>query len=344
MNYRTEGTSYETVLRDAKAGRIAGVYYLMGEESYYIDHVAQYLLDLLLPPEQRDFNLTTLYGPDATADDVIMAARAFPMGAERVVVWVKEAQSLNSPERFELYFRQPNPKAVVIFCHKNGTLDRRRKLYSLLQKHAVVMESRRLSDRQLPTFIASYLRRHQATIAPDAAQVLTESVGADLHRMAGELDKLLLSLPSTPGQGRQVTRDQVMQHIGLSRQYNVFELQEALIAHDVLRANRILSYFERNPKASPAVLTLSVLFKFFSNLMLAYYAPDRSEHALAQWLGQSDWQVRRNVLPGLRAFSGVKTMRIISALRRTDARCKGVDCPATPPDQLMRELVYFILH
>lgn len=338
---RKSGVTHETIIRDVRAGNIKPVYYLMGEESYYIDRVAEFVLNAVLRPEERDFNLLTLFGADTNVDAVINAAKGFPMGAERQVVIVREAQNLSNIERLEFYLRQPQPSTVLILCHKNGVLDRRKKIAGLIDKTGVLFESKKIYESQLPTFIRDYLKRKKLTIEPAAAAMLSEFVGADLNRMAGELDKLAIAVP----QGlTTVTGDLVVRNIGISKEFNIFELQDALAQKDVLRVSRIANYFDKNQKANPIQKTLPALFRFYSNLMLAYYAPQKTERGIAEWLGMTDWQVRRNVLPAMKNYSGVKVMKIIGEIRRTDARSKGVGNPSISSGDLMKELLFFILH
>lgn len=335
------GITHEQIIRDVRAGDIKPIYYLMGEESYYIDRVADFIADSVLAPEERDFNLVTYFGSEVDVDTIITAAKAFPMGAAHTVIMVKEAQNLKRLERLELYLRQVQPSTVLIFCHKNGTLDRRLKVAALISKVGVLYESKKLYDNQLPTFVRDYLKRRRVAVAPGAAEMMAELVGADLNRLASELDKLVLALPSGV---KTVTPELVQQQIGLTRNFNIFELQDALGNKDVLKANQIMKYFDSNPKENPIQMVLPALFRFFSNLMLAFYAPQKTEAGVAAWLGMTEWQVRKNVLPAMRLYTGVKVMGILSEIRRTDARSKGVGNPSISNGDLMKELLFYILH
>ncbi len=337
----SKNQNYESIVREVQSGVFRPVYYLMGAESYYIDRIADFVVSRALRPEERDFNLIMLYGADVDAAQVINAAKGYPMGAERLVVCVKEAQHIRDIEQLTYYLQKPQPSTVLVVCHKNGTLDRRKKLAALVEKVGVLYESKKLYDSQLPAFIRDYLKRKGLAIDPKAATMMADFVGTDLNRMAGELDKLAIAVPENQ---KTVLPELVESLIGVSKDFNNFELQEALVVKDVLKANRIINYFDSNPKENPIQVTLSTLFKFYSNLMLAYYAPDRTEHGVAQWLGLADWQVRRNIMPAMRNYTGVKVMHIISEIRRTDARSKGVDNPGTSSGDLMKELLYFILH
>lgn len=380
---KASGPTHEEICRDIRAGNVKPIYYLMGEESYYIDRLADFITDTLLKPDERDFNLLTLYGADTDAAGIILAARGYPMGAQRLVVVVREAQNLRDVDRLELYLRQPQPSTVLVLCHKNGTLDRRKKLAGLIEKAGVLYESKKMKDAALPTFITNYLRRRQLAIEPAAAQLLAEYVGSDLNRLASELDKLVIacssgqvaassgqsatssgqsaassgqsaapsgqsavSLRQTTGSSNQtvVSPELIERHIGISKEFNIFELQDALGQKDTLRVSRIANYFDKNQKENPPQKILPVLFRYFSNLMLAYYAPEKTERGIAAWLGVGEWQVRKNVLPAMQHYSGVKVMKIIGEIRRTDARSKGVGNPNIPAGELMKELYFFILH
>ncbi|MDE7379318.1 MAG: DNA polymerase III subunit delta [Paraprevotella sp.] len=341
MAGKKDSIAYEDIVRDVRAGNFAPVYYLMGEEAYYIDRISDYIVEKALKEEEKDFNLTVFYGTDTDVQTVINAAKRYPMMAERQVVLVREAQSLSNKDMLSFYLEQPQPTTILILCHKHGALDRRKKLASDIQKVGVLFESKRIYDNQLPAFVINYLKRKGAGIDADAAQMLSEYVGCDLNRMAGELDKLILALSEN---NRRITSAFIETHIGISKDFNNYELLNALVQRDVLKANRIVKYFNSNSRNYPIQMTVSVLFNFFSNLMLAYYAPQKTEEGIAAWLEQPRWQVSRNVIPAMKKYSGVKVMQIIAELRRTDAKSKGVDNPNTPDGELLRQLIYFILH
>lgn len=331
----------EQIVRDVKAGQIKPIYYLMGAESYYIDHVAEFLVNTLLSPEEKTFNLITLFGAETTIDNVITAAKAFPMGGKYLVILVREAQNLKHVERLEFYFRNPQPSTILIFCHKNGTIDRRTKASAIIAKEGVLYESKRLYDNQLPPFVSSYLKRKGYQAAPGVPEMVSEYVGSDLNRIASELDKLVLSL--AVGE-KIISTEKVNAQIGVTKNFSVFDLLDAFGQKDVLRVNRIVKYFDNNPKDNPIQMVLPSLFKYFQNLMLAYYAPDKTLGGLAAWLKMTDWQVRTNVAPSMRNYNATKVMHILSEIRRTDARSKGVGNPSISSGDLMKELAYFILH
>ena len=334
-------TTYEVIARDLKNRIYKPVYYLMGEESYYIDKISEYIAQTVLTDEEKEFNLTVVYGSDTDVATIINAAKRYPMMAERQVVIVKEAQQLKNIEELVYYVQKPLQSTILVLCHKNGSIDRRKKLAAEVEKVGVLFESKKLKEAQLPGFITSYLKRKSVDIEPKASEMMAEFVGADLNRMAGELDKLVITLP----QGvTRVSPEQIELNIGVSKDYNNYELRSALVAKDVLKANKIIKYFEENPKTNPIQMTLSVLFGFFSNLMLAYYAPEKTEQGIAAQLGlRSPWQAREYIM-AMRQYSGVKVMQIIGEIRYCDARSKGVGNSSLSDGDLLRELIYVILH
>lgn len=334
-------TTYEEIARNLKNKIYSPVYFLMGEEDYYIDRISDYIMDTVLTETEKEFNLTLLYGSDTDIVSIINAARRYPMMSKYQVVIVREAQNLKNLDELIHYLQKPMSSTILVMCYKHGTLDRRKKITAELEKAGVLFESKKLKDTQLPGFISSYLKRKQVEIEPKASEMMAEFVGTDLNRMAGELEKLIITLPA--GQKR-ITAEQIERNIGISKDYNNFELRNALIEKDVFKANKIVKYFEDNPKNNPLQVTLAVLFNFFSNLMLAYYAPDKSDQGIASQLGlRSPWQAK-DYMAGMRKYTGVKVMQIIGAIRTCDAKSKGIDNPSTPDGELLRELVYFILH
>jgi len=280
-------TTYEEIARDLKNRIYKPVYYLMGEESYYIDRISEYIAQTVLNENEKEFNQTILYGADTDIATIINAAKRYPMMSKYQVVIVKEAQGVKNIDELSYYLQKPLESTILVLCHKHGVLDRRKKLAAEIEKVGVLFESKKIKDTQLAGFITSYLKRKSIEIEPKASEMMAEFVGTDLSRMAGELEKLIITLPK--GQKR-ITPEQIEQNIGISKDYNNYELRNALIIKDVFKANQIIKYFEENPKTNPLQMTLSVLFNFFSNLMLAYYAPEKSEQGIAAQLGlKSSW-------------------------------------------------------
>ena len=286
----------DDILKELKAKQYRPIYYLMGEESYYIDLIADYITDNVLNDTEKEFNLTVVYGADVDVATIINAAKRYPMMSEHQVV---------------------------------------------VEKTGVLFESKKIKDAQLPAFIASYMKRKGVDMEPKATVMLADFVGSDLSRLTGELEKLIITLPA--GQKR-VTPEQIEKNIGISKDYNNFELRSALVEKDILKANKIIKYFEENPKTNPIQMTLSLLFSFYSNLMLAYYAPDKSEQGIATMLGlRTPWQAK-DYMAAMRKYSGVKTMQIVGEIRYADAKSKGVKNSSMSDGDILRELVFKILH
>ena len=317
-------------------------YLLMGEEAYYIDRTSEYIADNVLTKDEQDFNQTIIYCTRETAvADVINCARRYPMMAKHQVVIVKEAQNLLKIDELAVYAQNPMETTILVICYKNGKVDGRKKLIPAVEKVGVVFESPKLKDGMLPQFIADYLRRKQVSIEERACLMMAESVGADLNRMAGELDKLVLALPT--GQMR-ITPDLVEQHVGISKEFNLWELRTAVSNKDVAKVNKIIFYFDQNPKANSPVATVAMLFNFFAQLMLAYYSPDRTERGMMVQLDlRQNWQLREYTT-AMRNYTALKTMRIIGKLREADARLKGINRGNLTDADIMHELFFYILH
>lgn len=336
------GPAFDGIMRSLKERKFSPVYILMGDEAYYIDRISDYIAENVLSPEERDFNQTVVFGSDTTAVQVADLARRYPMMSEYQVVIVKEAQNIRSLEPLEKYLKNPVKSTILVWCHKNGSIDRRKKVLSLAESAGVVFESRRLRDYELPRFIETYLKQRNAGIDPKSAQMIAEHIGADLHRLTSELDKLFLAMPEND---RRVTPDMVERQIGVSKEFNSFELRNAVIGKDVFKTNQIIKYFDNNPKAGSLYAFLPLLFNFFQNLMIVHYAPKKSsESDIAEVLDlRSAWGAK-DYITGMRNYSARKTMEIISKIREIDAKSKGVDNPNTGAGELMKELIFFILH
>ncbi len=333
--------TYEDIISDIKAKQYKPIYYLMGEEPYYIDLISDYLTQNVLTDTEKEFNLTVVYGADTDIATIINAAKRYPMMSEYQVVVVKEAQSVRNIEELSYYLQKPLNSTILVICHKHGVLDRRKKLAAEIEKTGVLFESKKLKDTMLPGFITSYLKRKGVDIEQKSSEMIADFVGSDLSRLTGELEKLTITLPL--GQKR-ITPELIERNIGISKDYNNFELKNALIEKDVFKANQIIKYFAENPKTNPIQATLSLLFNFYSNLMLAYYAPEKSEQGIAQQLGlKTPWQ-SKDYIRAMHKYNGVKVMQIIGEIRNYDAKSKGVGNTNMNDGELLRELVYKILH
>jgi DNA polymerase-3 subunit delta len=315
----------------------------MGDEPYYIDKISDWIAENVLQPEGRDFDQTILFGSDVNASQIVDAARRYPMMSEYQVLIVKEAQNIKNVEALEKYMKAPMPSTILVMCHKNGTIDGRKREYvKAIQQAGILFESKKLRERDLPGFIERYLKAQEASIDPKSTQMIAEAIGADLSRLTGELDKVLLSLSE---QDRRVTPQVVEDQIGVSKDYNAFELRDAIVNRNIEKANRIIKYFDENPKAGGLYALLPMVFNYFQNLMLAFYCPQKgSQEALAKWLDMKSPWGARDYLTGMQNYSGMKVMQIISKIREIDAKSKGLDNPNTPPGELMRELIFFTFH
>ena len=333
--------TYEGIIRELQAKQYRPVYYLMGDEAFYIDKIADYIIDNVLTDTEKEFNQTILYGADVDAATIINAAKRYPMMSEYQVIVVKEAQAVHNMEELVFYLQKPLQSTILVLCHKHGSLDKRKKLAAEIEKVGVLYESKKLKEAQLPAFIAAYIKQKGFDIDQKATAMLAEFVGTDLSRLVGEMEKLIITSSKN---STKITPEQIEKNIGISKDYNNFELRSALVEKDVLKANKIVKYFEKNKKTNPIQVTLSLLFGFYSNLMMAYYAPEKSEQGIAAFLGlKFSWQARE-YMAAMRKYSGIKTMQIISEIRTTDAKSKGVENSSLSDGDLLRELVFKILH
>ena len=342
MAEKKQSVTYDSVMRSLKAKKYAPIYILMGDEAYYIDKISDYIADNVLKPEERDFNLSVVFGADVTAQQVVDMAKGYPVMAERRVVIVKEAQAMHSLDALERYLEKPLASTLLVVCYKNGTIDRRKKFMSRAAAIGVVFESRKKKDYELPAFIEKYLKDRNAAIDPKSASMVAEHIGADIARLVSELDKVLLSLPD---ENRRVTPEIVEKQIGVSKDFNVFELKSAVINRNVFKANQIVKYFDKNPKAGSLYALLPLLYSYFQNLMVAFYSPCRTdEAALAAYLDlRTVWGVKDYMI-GMRNFTAMKTLLILAKIRETDAKSKGLDNVNTSSYELMEELIFYILH
>lgn len=326
------------ILSDLKNGKYAPIYLLMGEEPYYIDLISDYIEEHALDAASRDFDQIVVYGKDTTLREVIQTARRFPMFGERQVVIVKEAQHLGSFDDLNYYLQQPQKSTILVFCYKYGSLDKRLKLLKEIEKTGVLMESAKIRDYQVVGWITDYVRQHKLDIDSKAVALLAEYLGTDLSKIINELNKLIIGCG-----GKTITADLVESNVGISKDYNVFELQKALVKRDVLKANRIIRYFAANPKNNPLVMVLAQLFKFFSNLMIYHYLGDKQENSVAVALKISPFFVR-DYKEAAQSFNARRTMNAISYIREAAARQNGVDVYQMADEDILKELIFKILH
>ena len=337
-----QGTTFQEIMKDLKARKFSPIYILMGEESYYIDQITNYIAENVLTPAEQDFNLNVCFGSDVSAVQITDMAKRFPMMAEYQVVIVKEAQNIRSLDALEKYLKNPAKTTILVWCHKNGKIDARKKVIGLAEANGVVFESKKIREYQLAGFMQNYLATKKITIEPKAAQMIADHIGTDLNRLTSELDKVALSLPEND---KRITPEIVEREVGVSKDFNTFELRDSIVNRNVFKANQIVNYFDKNPKAGSLYSFLPLLFSYFQNLMIVFYSPNnKSENDIAQALElRSSWGAKDYHI-GMRNYTARKTMDIIAKIREVDAKSKGLDNPSTGAGDLMKELIFFILH
>ena len=333
--------TFDTIRNDILQRRFKPVYLLMGEEAYFIDTLTELLVETVLTETEKDFNLLTFYGIDSDMNVIISSARRFPMMAEHQLIIVKEAQNLENLELLEYYLKNPMSSTVLVINYKHGTVDKRKSWVKQTDKTGVVFESKKLYDNQIPPFVTAYFRNKGIGIDEKSARMLADYVGNDISKLISQLQKLEVSLPE--GSGR-VTSDLIEKNVGISKNYNTFELQNAIIRKDILSASRIVDYFGKNPKENPIMATLAVLFNYLSNLLECYWLPRKDEQSIMAALNLRSNYFVRDYMTGLQNYNVNKVMAIISDLRAFDARSKGIDNISASQDELLKELVYRIMH
>jgi len=321
------------IITDIKKGTIAPIYFLMGEEPYYIDGITRFIENNLLTEEEKGFNQRILYGRDVTVEEIVSNAKRYPMMAERQVVIVKEAQDLTQTiENLVSYAENPQPTTVLVICYKYKTLDKRKKLSKLLKQNGVLFESKKLYENQVPDWIRRVMKGKGYTITHKAAQMLTEFLGNDLSKVNNELEKLQLIIKPK----EQITPEIVEENIGISKDFNNFELQNAIGARDVKKAFGIVQYFAHNPKNHPLVITIALMYSFFSKLLIYHSLTDKSVAASA--LGVRPYFVK-DYQTASRNFPMKNISAIIASIREVDMKSKGVGAANLPQGELLKELL-----
>lgn len=313
----------------------------MGDEPYYIDELTTLFTETVLPEEERDFNQTILYGMETNVPAVITMARSFPMMSDYQLIVIKEAQNLSKIEELEIYAKNPLLSTILVINYKNGSLDKRKKLYAAIEKNGIVFQSSKIPEYKIPAFISSYIQSKGLTIDQKSAQMLSDYLGNDLSKLTNEIAKLLIAIPQ--GQMR-ITAELIEENIGISKDFNNFELLKAIIEKNIFKVNQIADYFEKNPKNNPMIVTLVVLFNFFSNLMICYWAKNKTEQGIAAELGFKNPYQAKDYVVALKNYNAFKCMEVINLLRTYDAKCKGVDNVSTSDGELLKELLFKITH
>ncbi|TDW51541.1 DNA polymerase III delta subunit [Flavobacterium sp. 270] len=328
------------IVNDIKAGNIKPIYFLMGEEPYYIDKLSEYIEQNVLAEEEKGFNQTVLYGRDVSIEDIVATAKRYPMMAERQVVIVKEAQDLSRTiDKIESYVNNPLETTVLVFCYKYKTLDKRKKVTKTLAQNGVVYESKKLYENQVGDWIKRVLAGKKYTIDPKANAMLVEFLGTDLSKINNELEKLQIILP----QGTMITPQHIEENIGFSKDYNVFELRKAIGERNQLRAYKIAENFAHNPKEYPLVMTTGLVFGFFVQLLKYHGLKDKNPKNVAAAIGVNPYFLKEYDL-AIKNYPMRKVSQIVGALRDIDVKSKGVGANALPQSDLLKEMLYKIFN
>lgn len=329
----------QSIARDIKANNIAPLYFLYGEEAFFIDQISDYIEANVLTEEERGFNQMVLYGRDVSVDDIISNAKRYPMMAERQVIIVKEAQDLSRTiEQLAKYAENPQPTTLLVLCYKYKKLDKRKSLYKTLAKTAVLFESKKLYDNQVAPWITRTLMSKGYGIVPKASLMLAEFLGADLGKVNNELSKLQLILPK----GTEITPTHIEENIGISKDFNVFELQDAIGKKDKLKAHRIVNYFTQNPKDNPIQLTSGLLYSYFSKILKVHSLSSMTENAVASGLKISPYFAKDYITAG-RQYTMKEASRAVSLLREMDVKSKGVGSHSASSGELLKEFLVKVM-
>ena len=328
------------IVNDIKAGNIKPIYFLMGEESYYIDKLSDYIEDKVLTEDEKGFNQTVLYGRDVTIEDIVSTAKRYPMMAERQVVIVKEAQDLSRTiDKIESYAENPMQSTVLVICYKYKTLDKRKKVTKLLAKNGIVYESKKLYENQVGDWIKRVLAGKKYSIEPKANAMLVEFLGTDLSKINNELEKLQIILPK----GSTITPHHIEENIGFSKDFNVFELRKAIGDRNQLRAYTIADNFAQNPKDNPIVMTTSLVFSFFVQLLKYHGLKDKNSNNVAKVLSVNPFFLKDYDI-ALKNYPMRKVSQIVGSLRDIDVKSKGVGANALPQSDLLKEMLFKIFN
>ena len=328
------------IVSDIKSGNIKPIYFLMGEEPYYIDKISDYIEENVLDESEKGFNQVVMYGRDVSIEEVVASAKRFPMMAERQVLIVKEAQDLSRTiEKLTSYVENPQPSTVLVLNYKYKKLDRRKKLYKAVAKNGLIFESKPLYENQVADWIRRVLGGKKYQVEPKAAQMLVEFLGTDLSKISNELDKLTTILPG----GSIITPVHIEENIGISKDFNNFELRKAIGEKNILKANRIINYFAQNPKNNPLVMTISLLNSFFTQLLIYHGLKNKSRDNVAKALGIRPFFVPDYINAG-KNYPMRKVAQIIAMLRDADVKSKGVGANNQTQGDILKELLFKIMH
>ena len=328
------------IVADIRDGNLKPIYFLMGEEPYYIDKISDFIEDHVLDESEKGFNQVVMYGRDVSVEEIIASAKRFPMMAERQVLIVKEAQDLSRTiEKLVPYIENPQPTTVLVINYKYKKIDKRKKLYKATAKNGLIFESKPLYENQVADWIRRVLGGKKYQAEPKAAQMLVEFLGTNLSKISNELDKLMSIVP----QGTIITPDHIEQHIGISKDFNNFELRKAIGEKNILKANRIIHYFAQNPRHNPLVMTISLLHSFFTQLLIFHGLKNKSREHVAKALGIRPYFVN-DYSTAARYYPMKKVAQIIHLLRDADMKSKGVNANNQSQSDILKELLFKIMH
>jgi DNA polymerase-3 subunit delta len=330
---------YNEIISDLKKKIYKPVYFLSGEEPYFIDLISDFIEKKVLDESEKEFNQTVLYGRDTDVGTIIGEAKRYPMMSEKMVIIVKEAQNIKNIEDLDAYVANPLDSTLLVLCYKYKTLDKRKAFPKTVAKKGVLFESKKLYENKIPDWISGYLKERKYSVSPKSTQLLTEYLGTDLGKISNELEKLMINLPA----GTEITPDHIQTNIGISKDFNTFELNDALTKRDVLKANRIINYFAANSKDHPLVLTIASLNSFFVKLLKYHGLEDKSKESAARALGVHPFFVG-DYIAAARNYPMEKLKAIFSFLREYDLRSKGMDNASADEGELMKEMIWKILH
>jgi DNA polymerase-3 subunit delta len=330
---------FEQIQSDLKNKIYYPVYFLAGEESYYIDVLSDIIEKNVLSESERDFNQTIVYGRDTNPLDIISLAKRYPMMASHQVVIVKEAQDVQKIEELESYIMNPLESTVLVLNYKYKNVDKRKSFYKKIEKKGILFESKKIYDNQIPAWINNYLQNAGYSITPKASFMLAEFLGSDLGKIVNEINKLIINIPGKT----EINDDLIEKNIGISKDFNIFELQHAIGSRDILKANRIAIYFAANPKENPLVKTITILFGYFSKLLIYHQLKDKSKNNVASALSINSFFVK-DFQVAARNYNMGKLTHIIGLLREYDLKSKGVNNISTTDGELLKEFLFKILH
>lgn len=333
--------TFEQIITDLNNKIYKPVYFLMGDEPFFIDKITNYIHENVLTEAEKAFNLSVVYGKDSDIGDVINNARRFPMMANYQVLILKEAQEIKNIDNLVYYVNNPLKSTILVVNYKYKTIDKRKKLYKALDKNkdAVILESNKIYDSQIPKWIESFIKQKGYSIEPKSTMLLAEYLGNDLSKIVNELEKLTIVLPANT----KINAEHIEKNIGISKDFNVFELQNAISTRNILKANQIINYFAKNQKQHNIIPTISILSNFFTKILQYHFVKDKSQRNVAATIGVSPYFVKDYSLAA-KNYNAKKTVQVISLLREYDMKSKGFDNVSTTPGELLKELIFKIMH